>query len=83
MSAPLLHAFTLDTDLPASMDKALKSFAARFNGTPVAAWLHPSRIPESWPTAWPPSVADDKLNRNLVGLEVGAGADEPQQLRLI
>lgn len=81
---PPVHAYTISTNFDESIKFALTHFTAISGSFPAAVWLHPDRIPEDWPAAWPPVFANDKLNRNIIGLELQPlHQDQPAQLQLI
>ena len=84
---PQIFAYTIETktaEFDACMNYALTLFRTRFGRQPVAVWLHPSRVGGHWPPAWPPVFTNEKLNRNIIGLEISESPpDLPAQLRLI
>lgn len=86
---PKVFAYQIDNtpnaDMRATIELRLRMFRERFRRAPTAIWLHPALLQATWtwPAEWPPVFTNDKMNRNIIGLELTAAPDQPAQLRLL
>jgi hypothetical protein len=80
---PLFAAFTIGSDLIASINYAVDFYWSKYRCKPAAMMLHPARAAEiSQPdNRWPAIYPSDDANRNTIYLEV-VEKDQPAQLRL-
>ena len=77
-------------DLRMATEFGLDWFQDQFHQRPTAVFMHPDTIRQfiavhgDWPATWPQLIENDKMNRNLMVMELGATtADDPAQMRLL